>query len=615
MKIRYYLLFIILFLISFNVYATQDFDSQFNITIPDYDLILEQYNCGSENVRDFLHNFISQSNHGTFGNRAKYTIFVDLDNNVIRFIATQSSYTRRAFAVYGSDVFKIKSTYSFYSVGNEHSVEFDINYTTCNSNISTSGAYSDFLLYLNDPYSYYSNSHGLTTSFYELPYSPPSYTFSPGSGYLSIDTGRDYDIYNAVWYYWTNLGNHNLEFKAYNSDSLNSSLNVFKKLYITNNHTLYSYEDDLPSYYDIKRYNDSIKQFDIQLNTIYSKIPYSDINDFSINLSFKPSFISSQLYNANMYNFNEFVYGRVNHNNDYYTYESLNCSLSNIDSSIDSDNYIHYLFEDIVCDNSVVLSNYDYFYITLVPNYNNWNIDQQKDIFGINLNSKEAYVTYLPFKNLIYEPLFNLSSGFELFFTTTNDNSYSTNIDLYSSQSTTAYSAYDINDFTKKNLSNGFIIKDTSDYDTFPTFATLYLNSKTFLTENYGYMIYDTETNNPNITTDLYLFIDDSIVISNKNSNDIFYYYDLNTSSISSTSIVVNHDVYKGSNELSYDIRNFTSIITSYLQSLSVDILEFSSVLSDFYISLPVIVQVFLYVLFNIICIRILLSLLKSDKE
>lgn len=306
----------------------------------------------------------------------------------------------------------------------------------------------------------------------------------------------------------------------------------------------------------------------------------TDLSTFKIDLDYYSSDYESILG----FPYSYYIFGRVNNNDNYYSYEKLDCSTSYISSIITDDSpHIYQTFfgnNNITCTQN--LSNYDSFYVDLYFNPTNsyvMNSLRYKFSQGYGKIFDLSYNTYGS-NYFIYETFNDLPSNFSISLSTKLD---STEVQLFTN--------------------NKFVIGDT-----FTTSdRTLHRGGSSRYNFGVGLgttaMIYNLP-NQYNSTTDLSLMFDYPVILSvGTNGSDYgsqFYYYDSQGTIIHDT--VDNTGVVNVDDSL--NINPYMNSVYEYLEGFRGKIVSFGDLVQRYYDSLPVFFQNFIYLVFVLFCIN-----------
>lgn len=610
-------------------FAVQNYNTQYNITIPNYDEYYNNITCGNETVKDFLHNFVENYNN----TNSLYNIIIvpelqtsqgNFNENFLTFYTykkSKTSYNR--FSYYGTS----SKFYMGYMYKDDSSAQSDFSYyvklSSCDSAISSS---SSFQTYLNYIYGTYSPSYVVNQKInednqgYLLAYGTPTATsfLASYNDNQTFNNNDSFTLNNVKWYYWSN---RTLNYKSIYNNYYTSSSNYWKKLYITNNDTTYSYLDDLVSFYDIKDtfpdvpsgptrlgYRDSI-------DTIYTNFNSSDISNFNLTYSFKvPLIVNSQDYVNNL-KFDYYCTSRNIYkdpqdtsNSFLYYYIDEPCSLS-YTSTINNDN-ITYTFNNLLFTNTLTDKKV---YLTIKSNYLDNTLS--KSIYNVSYTNRVGNFFNTIYRGLIYENFDNLPLSFKLLLSN-NGNSINSYVSLVKPNSiyNINYSSYTTNSDINIREQNNLTIVGNSILSCATNNCTndIGLTDNDFLTlnvssvNNSSLMIYQNNSNV--ILPKLNLFFNRGVGISFGDASD-FYYID--TDGDYSNGSFTEPIPYNNANFVSDNTGSYNNTIISFINSLNDKIIYFQSIVQDVYDGFPPYLQTTLFVLFILFCTYFLYLLIK----
>lgn len=589
-----------------KVNALVDSNSTFNVTIPDYDSNFENYSCGTENVKDFLHNFLDTTDFSS----TYYDLFIDnnFESQIVFYLIPKNNDNINNFLVYrGSEnSFSLNYTYRYWIDSYSNARWYYLFYKSCTSDISSSSSWQSFLTALN------TGSIGSTTADNVGQLSSNSSNSIPYFGGIETITSRiyqgtSYDV--SLWYYFSS---RQLQYNATTS-SLNQNGLLFKKLYLVDNDTTYNIGDDIPSYYDLHGVSPTPSDptfigYQDSLKTSYTNLNVSDVSNYNLKLKFKaPQSVLGVYQDVSDYldstSFDYICSGRIN-NSNYYTYESFNCNLSN--SYTISDNIIEYTFNNLSINQS--LSNYDKIYVTIKSNF----LDQNYSSVVYDLTYTYTLGSYYntDYKGSIYDNFDNLPLNFKVYFSSNNSN---TNSKLYVKDYN--FVDYGVNyiGFSNNTQQQNLVVGES-------ILGGIYVENGV-VTSNYsnqfvsvdvtnnidtGIMIYQQNSAIP--LPSLKLFFNSGIVISfNNTSSDDFYYVD-STGNITQGSFI---KPLINSND-NYDISYYINQVNNFINGLSADSLEFATLTQNFYNNMPTFFQTFIFVVFILFCFYFTYLLIKK---
>ena len=250
----------------------------------------------------------------------------------------------------------------------------------------------------------------------------------------------DYNTYNQNITY-TNSGDANLYAYSfiyssqvdliYNSASNTGSSTLRKSIYYPQVDTSITVDDKFLTYTDVvPTDSEYIKNNSSYLDNFYLKIPIEHYSDFVFNSTFKTN-IDTSTFNYNSYG-TPFVFGRID-NGTYYSYADITgyCSVS-VDTTTIQNHILQFSISDLVCDNNVDFTDYDYIYVTYIHRYRDSSIDMGVTDFTGSVNYG-YFSAYSGKGGYIYEFFDNLSNNFTLSLSGSNYIGYA---DIYSSDTT-----------------------------------------------------------------------------------------------------------------------------------------------------------------------------------
>lgn len=348
------------------------------------------------------------------------------------------------------------------------------------------------------------------------------------------------------------------------------------KSVIMNNITL---NDDvnIPSYYDLYYSSEpdeslSLPYYLDELGTFFiGSIPKANLGSLTSTISFN----FTGLENIDSIRYNILYFGRINHSDNYFSYEKINCNPLNIVSSaIGEDHVITTFFPNgLTCSSD--LTNYDNIYIQIQPyNYNS----TDKSIYNLEMTTSYGNITRLSNSTVTYNPVYifekfeNLPNDFSFLFSTLepkqiiyylSNNKYLVSLDV--DMSTNKLGSLDVKYFGTDYNKNLMLFNMTSYYSGL-TNLNLFLQPDTILSTHYNnsYSYYD---DNGNLV--------DSEIINNKNV----------------------------SKDDTYNVDNYLDVINNYINDLNDDMYNFSHLVQDSYDSIPENFQIIIFISFILGCI------------
>lgn len=377
---------------------------------------------------------------------------------------------------------------------------------------------------------------------------------------------------------------------------------------ISINDVIYTIGDVIPTYCEIynicsSQSSSSFVDYKPYLSTIYTNFVPNDVSNFKLDIEFNTDNITGLDYYNNL-GFDWSCYGRVNNNNEYYSYEKFPyCDFESNSSS--SDNNVKFSLENFAIydstDNVINdFSRYDklFFYIHFLYKDDNKSkiVNDLKFNFTGNVFYEDRF--FAP----IYDTFRNLPLNFKMFLSTSKKDYSYFYAKYVSSHNDSLFSirrqSYDINNLLL-DINPGYITKDFSPYSAF------YTNNSS----NTGFMIFQ----NPSTLDDdnfvgLDLVLNPDIIISLRDSsNNNFNYYD---SSGSITSSIITIDFSNQPNN-SYDLSYYLKQVDNFVNELSDSAIIFSNYMQEFYDNLPFVFQSFIFIIFILFCVYFTFLLIK----
>lgn len=407
------------------------------------------------------------------------------------------------------------------------------------------------------------------SSQYDL---PSYYTDTNVNNYDSYNINVFYNNYEGGYYY-----NNQLPVINYQS---NISDNWFYVKSIRVNNVEVPFYDFIPSYcelYSCSSNNDNVN-FELVSNRIlytYTNFDTNDLNDINFHYSYGVEDLNTYLDNYNDY---YYFYGRVNHSNNYYSYEPINCS---INKTFDNDfdlNYFSLDIDNFTCSSS--LTNYDKLFFMYGVNFNDENIS--KTIKASIITSNVSFI-YDYYRGRIYDNFDNLSTDFSFVISSQSlDNKYSI-VNLKTNNNYVVYSDISnvnstLNIDASGNLFQNCVIGEFCQVEFY----------------NNNLLIYNDETYNNSFNTNLGIILNnENFIISFSNNNNYYYYDDSNN--------IVNNDInytYNNTINDSYNLTYYFNQINSFIDSLDSDLYNFHNILDSIYSNIPLFIQSFIFAVY-----------------
>ncbi len=371
----------------------------------------------------------------------------------------------------------------------------------------------------------------------------------------------------------------------------------YKNLVINGN--LYSIGDNIPTYYDLF-FNESDTNIDINkeldnynsLSNFYFRINKSDISNFSFAYEFNPLYalslvISNPNYFEDFYNDLDvgiMYFGRkYNSTNNYYTYDRIDCTLNH--TFIKNSNTINSNGANLSC--STDLTDYDYIYL-YIDQFLKSDEYINPTVKYVNLQVNSATYHYGDYIGYIYDKFDNLSSDFEMSFSS-NETGFSS---VYSNIN---YGL--IAEKVRVNNSEGFV----------PTALTTQPLEFSYDYSAYYVVFNDSSKYNGTRNIEFFTFPNTIISFSDKENNK-FYIYDENKNINS----VIGKIQYYLNDTGSYDLNYYFTQVNDYINGLSVQITNLGNLTQNFYDNMPDFVQTFIFIAFILACIYFTYRLIKK---
>ena len=325
------------------------------------------------------------------------------------------------------------------------------------------------------------------------------------------------------------------------------------------------------------------------MGNFYLNVP----TEYLYSLDFKLKFTNSNIaeYTNNTTTSLNF-YGRVNHDNNYFTYEKLTCSNTRHYDLNTNNNSALFTLGTISCSDN--LSNYDTIVIGLYF-YDDPSIDNVVS----NVNYSYAHGTSIRTDVVkdIWQPLYHAHPLTKTLISakTLDDNKY-----FYIQANNNAINFYLYDLMYMQILDTSYPLW----YNTSKGFMKSYLygNGKALLT-------YQKASQNQNYT-DYNFFFDSDSCFSSSIGDTQYYYYD---GVIYSNTFTIDYSKLDEGNGLNdYDTDYYFSFISDYINSINSDMYQFSILVQNVYDSMPNLLQSIFFVLFILGNIFILLKLIRK---
>lgn len=422
----------------------------------------------------------------------------------------------------------------------------------------------------------------LTTNVCNGYYSNSQYTI--GTYYLdsNINNYDSYDIdvfgLDGSYYYNNQLSVVNWQ--------MNISDNWYYIKTIKVNGTIVDFYDYFPTYCDL--YNCESGGGGAVVNLANANkiddffVSNIDINDLS-NTELHWSFNYFSIDFARSLQWDAIFFGRVDHGT-YYSYEEVNCDWR-LTSAFGGDDRLY----DTVVDHfscSSTLSSYDNLYVRFRLSY--YSSDYPNLIDNLSLNTNNGYINISPYYNgsnryYIMDYFSNLPSDFNMLVSTQKEMS---NVTFKS---------------TNNNILMASVSRDTNIISNFANSQQL-----TFGTfNNTNAMIYN-YTPSFNDTSNVFVFIDKSDIISFV-QNGTFTYYD-NNNSLSSGAINNTYQVIVDE----YDLNYYFNQVNEFINSIDTDLQEVHNIFENVFSIMPVFLQLFFVVLYILLLSYLLFKFIRS---
>lgn len=602
---KYFILGLILFIIPLYTNALTNYNSSYTIEPFDWDSYLSNVNCGGENLKEVIDDFIENYDNTYF----EAFIYADYSQDLTdgsygsRFYIylIPKNHNRNALYWYGDDSHNFGFNYQFTNTYNLNSsaVMYRLTTANCSANsltITNTTTWNDLLNAMNTGYGNYDNVYNAISTIDRYNYSiwelPKWASGVKHINSLDFNNNDSFTIENVILPYYSSE-------PLYFNTNVSSSGYYLKNLIINGN--TYTYGDEIPTYVNLPSpvppepeftyigYQDSLKSF-------YTNLVPSNINSYQLQVHFKvPQSLLGYYQEPQDYidntTFNYYCSGRVDYS-DYYIYESFPCSLTS--SYVLTDSTIDYTFNNV--SYSTVLSNYDKIYITIKSNYLDSEVSTTLYNYSYTYNLGGFFNT--DYKGSIYEDFTSLPLNFKMYFSSNNS---ITNSDLYIKKINFLNYGLHYIGFDNSNQQQNLVIGESIIGQATNSFLGIepveFIKSSVSNNINSGIMIYQQNSSIPLIKLDL--FFNSGIVISlNSSNNDNFYYID-STGSITNDNFVIPTGIYSNK----YDISYYINEVNNFINGLSNDSLELGALTQDFYNNLPLFFQTFIFVVFILACV------------
>lgn len=432
-----------------------------------------------------------------------------------------------------------------------------------------------------------------------------SYNMNIVQDISNFQTNAD-TTFNATW--WLYDTNTTLVLDYLSSNQPTSVNPLYKTLNI--NGVALTDPSQLPTYKDI------YGTYEGQLNVYSPTLPYnyfsmnkSEISSFEAELTYFPN-INASDYVANINGGELNFYGRYNHNDDYYTYELITCTLSRT-SNINSDqNRVKVSYNNLSCSSD--LTNYDKIYIYESFDYESGRYGSTDlSVYNVNLTSNVDSYSSSQKKGLLYEPL-TLQNGFKLLISSSSQNG----VDFLTTNDYVSYNKLSNEDLTSIDNTLGGV---EIGYNHVKSGG----RNSDFYSLNYGsydqsmYYIYDNYTLHENTTTYLQLFIDNPLttLISfpvDINGQDTFSYYNNEGNITTGTTIQTNYgDIGGNYSQNYYSDTTLFDPINNFLDSIEEDLISMHELNQMFFDNIPSFIKSFIIVIYSLFLLSILFKEVK----
>ena len=478
------------------------------------------------------------------------------------------------------------SYFSTYNANNINSKGFTIVYDS--TDVYSQSSYQNFLFCYRDGLNCNFTLNGAFSN-YDFRYGRSNIFNGRQDFIITPQSGYSYNIflYSTIDLIYTKQGNH------YPCTTNNFTCYV-KNLNI--NTIPINEGDNVPTYYDLFRPDptptpSTFDDYSNQLGYVYgSNISKANLSTYKVNIDFNfydPLFIDSLEVVS-------YFTGRVD-NGDYYSYESIDCSPVGGDYlSLTStgNKATGYIFPNgITCTSS--LTNYDsiYYRLDILPFYGALDDDGgvNPTTFNLHLSANHGIIDNINYKPkyFIRDYFSGLSNTFGMVLSTNAKYAYTS---WYSPNNSTLFeSAIDRPDNQAMMFDGGH----------------LYIGSGT----NLNKFIF----NDPRYytgTTDIYLYLDNNVIVSISDNDSYSYYDDSNTL----TSGTVTKNYYSiPKDDPSYDISYYFGLVNSYIDSISLDIYDLSTVIQEGYDLIPEPFSTLILIFFILSCMGLIFKLIKEN--
>lgn len=585
-KIKYLMIGILSFIFSIGVVSATIYSDNYTyyIDISESDVDMAEKLDPDTSLLDFMTEVISiQSDYYltvSVSYKADHTI-----QNVYLAVIDNTNLSQIDFLMPGINWTSGNSYFSTYNTNNIQSKGFTINYDS--NDVYSQTNYLNFI----SCYKYGNNCNFTTNgalAYYDFRYGT-SNKFNGRSDFnISPQTGYTYGIflYSNIDLIYTKQGNH------YPCTSNNFTCYV-KNMNI--NTIPINEGDNVPTYYDLFRPDPTptpttFDDYSKQLGFVYgSNISTTNLSSYKVSIDF--NFVDP-LYVDSLEVVPYFT-GRVD-NGDYYSYESIDCNPIGGDFlslTTTNNKATGYIFPNgITCNTN--LSNYDniYYRLDILPFYSPLDSEGQVSAitYNLNLNANQGIID-----NLNYKPRYFIRDYF-----TGLSNTFGI---ILSSNSKYAYTSwYSPNN---KTLFESAIDRDDNQALMFDG-GQLYTGYGT----NLNKFIFN-DTRYYTGTTDIFLYLDNTVIVSISDNDTYSYYDDSNT--LSSGTVTKNYYTVPSENP-SYDISYYFDIVNDYIDSLSDDIYNLSTMIQQGYDSIPSPFDIMIFILFILGCVSLIFNLMKK---